>query len=149
MFEERLMATAERCSALIVGIAGVAAGYLLLVSLSGWHPENSGFFSFSLPGWLHVCLTVSAVGAFVVCISTMLLAVTLETRRINAINESLARRRRCRLGANASRTERDETDEPQSISIRAHALSRANPESREAEWPGTEVKAPAGAEGGD
>lgn len=148
MFEERLMATAERCSALIVGIAGVAAGYLFLVSLSGWHPESSGFFSLPIPNWLHVWLTVSAVVAFVVCISTMLLAVTLETRRIKAINESLKRRRKSRSDSNALRNEREETHEPQSVTIRAHSMPRAHPERREAEWVETELKASAGAERG-
>lgn len=146
MFEERLMATAERCGALIVGIAGVAAGYLFLVSLSGWDPENSGFFSLPVPDWLHVWLTVSAAVAFVVCISTMLLAVALETRKIKAINASLALRRRRRLGADASK---NETNEPQSAGSRAHFRAREIQESREAERTERELTASVGAEGGN
>lgn len=112
------MATAERCGALIIGIAGVSAGYLFLVSLSGWDPENPGFFSLlAIPGWLHGFLIVSAIAAFVVCIATMLFAVTVETRRINAIRESLEQRRRRRLHSESSRNAKVEASEQRDMSI--------------------------------
>lgn len=114
------MATAERCGALILGIAGVSAGYLFLVSLSGWDPENRGFFSlFPIPGWLHGFLIVSAIVAFVVCIATMLFAVTVETRRINAIRASLERRRRRRLHSESSRNAKVGVSEPRDMSTPA------------------------------
>jgi hypothetical protein len=99
MLVDRLLSAVERRSAPLIGATGLAAGYLFLFSLSGWNPENRHVFSeYPLPGWAHLALAAGAVMAFALCVAAMLLAVTVEARRIDSVRQSLDRRHRLPAG---------------------------------------------------
>jgi hypothetical protein len=99
MSRDQLIATAERCSALIIGMTFAAAGFLFLISLTDWDPARSTLFStLPVPGWLHALLIGGAITAFAVCIVTMLLVVTVESHQIAALRESLHRKHRAKSG---------------------------------------------------
>ncbi|MCC2671867.1 MAG: hypothetical protein K0Q72_4338 [Armatimonadetes bacterium] len=97
MSDDRLVATAERCSAWLIGTTCVAVGYLLLASLSDWRAEGCSLLHvFPVSGWLHGALVAAAVVAFVFCIGVMLITVTAEARRLDVLRDSREREYRAR-----------------------------------------------------
>jgi hypothetical protein len=97
MSDDRLVATAERCSAWLIGTTSVAAGYLLLASLSDWRAEGGSLLRvLPVSGWLHWALVAAAVVAFVFCIGVMLITVTAEARRLEVLRDSREREYRTR-----------------------------------------------------